>query len=151
MVEKLCIQQATLCQLDALCQLDVLCFQDPWGKTAWMQEIENPLSSCLIAQYEGQLVGCAAVRVMMDIAEVMRICVAPAFRRRGIAHTLLDRLADLAVRKGANSLMLEVRAGNLTALALYRQAGFSVVGRRARYYQHPQEDAVLMTRDLVVG
>ena len=42
-------------------------------------------------------------------------------------------------------LMLEVRAGNEPAIALYRKHGFVEVGRRKNYYEKPREDAILMT------
>jgi ribosomal-protein-alanine N-acetyltransferase len=43
---------------------------------------------------------------------------------------------------------LEVRAGSLGAIALYRQLGFSEVGRRPAYYRNPEDDAVLMQASL---
>ena len=42
-------------------------------------------------------------------------------------------------------LMLEVRASNAPAIALYEKHGFAAVGRRKNYYDAPREDAVLMT------
>jgi ribosomal-protein-alanine N-acetyltransferase len=44
-------------------------------------------------------------------------------------------------------LILELRASNVPARALYEQAGFVVAGRRPRYYPGG-EDALLMTLDL---
>jgi ribosomal protein S18 acetylase RimI-like enzyme len=41
-------------------------------------------------------------------------------------------------------MFLEVRASNAAARALYASAGFVAVGRRARYYRDPDEDAVVM-------
>jgi ribosomal protein S18 acetylase RimI-like enzyme len=40
--------------------------------------------------------------------------------------------------------MLEVRAGNVSAQALYRRFGFEVTYRRPRYYRDNQEYALLM-------
>ena len=44
-------------------------------------------------------------------------------------------------------LSLEVRASNYAAIALYGQHGYRSVGRRRNYYEHPKEDAVIMTRE----
>jgi ribosomal-protein-alanine N-acetyltransferase len=41
-------------------------------------------------------------------------------------------------------VVLEVRASNHPALALYRRLGFVESGRRKDYYQIPVEDALLM-------
>ena len=53
---------------------------------------------------------------------------------------LVEKLSLAGVRE----VILEVRASNLPALALYRQLGFVETGRRPRYYQAPEEDAILM-------
>ena len=42
-------------------------------------------------------------------------------------------------------MTLEVRPSNVIARAFYKKWGFTVRGRRKRYY--PDEDALIMTRD----
>ena len=42
-------------------------------------------------------------------------------------------------------MTLEVRASNYDAIALYGSRGFRSVGRRKNYYEHPKEDAIIMT------
>jgi len=69
-------------------------------------------------------------------------------RRRGVAGKLLDvferfRPRDITVA----FLSLEVRASNYAAIALYGQHGYRGVGRRRNFYDHPKEDAVIMTRE----
>ena len=39
---------------------------------------------------------------------------------------------------------LEVRAGNIPAISLYKKTGFTQVSVRKKYYQDNQEDALLM-------
>jgi ribosomal-protein-alanine N-acetyltransferase len=39
--------------------------------------------------------------------------------------------------------MLEVRASNTPAIALYEKAGFTLVGKRKNFYSFPKEDALL--------
>ena len=72
------------------------------------------------------------------------IAVAPEARRRGVADALLSVLTSFG-RDNLAVLMLEVRASNLPAVALYEKHGFAAVGRRKNYYEAPKEDAVLMT------
>jgi ribosomal-protein-alanine N-acetyltransferase len=45
-------------------------------------------------------------------------------------------------------VILEVRAGNQPALDFYQRMGWLVSGRRTRYYQNPEEDAILMRFEL---
>ena len=44
-------------------------------------------------------------------------------------------------------MTLEVRASNYDAIALYGSRGFRSVGRRKNYYEHPKEDAIIMTKE----
>ena len=54
----------------------------------------------------------------------------------------------VAYRASTQRVLLEVRASNAPARALYERLGFAVAGVRRRYYHDNGEDAVLMTLDL---
>lgn len=77
-------------------------------------------------------------------AQVMTIGVAPTHQRRGLGAVLLRSLVDRARTLGAASVLLEVRVDNDAAIALYQRAGFTVLGRRKRYYQPEDVDAWTM-------
>ena len=81
--------------------------------------------------------------------ELENIAVAAGARRRGLACALLGHFLDLVQQQGGKSVFLEVRASNAAARALYAKYGFAVTGCRRRYYQYPDEDAVLYRK--VVG
>ena len=68
----------------------------------------------------------------------------PDFREQGIARGLLDLVLIESYELGAQKAMLEVRASNHAAQALYLQYGFKTVHRRRRYYVDNAEDALLM-------
>jgi ribosomal-protein-alanine N-acetyltransferase len=80
-------------------------------------------------------------------AELLDMRVLAAHRRQGVGGELLKHALGLFFAEGVSTCLLEVRAGNLAALALYEQLGFRVVGRREGYYLHDgqREDALLMT------
>ena len=63
-----------------------------------------------------------------------------------IACKLLEVFAAFARGNGLAFLTLEVRASNAAAIALYTKLGFVQAGRRKNYYEHPREDAWIMTR-----
>lgn len=79
-----------------------------------------------------------------DVAQVMTIGVAPAAQRRGLGALLLTALLDHARDLGAEAALLEVRVDNEPAIALYERFGFTVLGRRRRYYQPEDVDAWTM-------
>ena len=70
---------------------------------------------------------------------------------RGLSRNLLlTHLGHLAGR-GVQIVFLEVEENNQPARRLYQRAGFTVAGRRERYYRQSggeQSDALLMRRDL---
>jgi ribosomal-protein-alanine N-acetyltransferase len=70
--------------------------------------------------------------------------VTAAARRRGLARGLVSNLLREGRQLGSRIVLLEVRASNLPALALYRALGFEELDRRARYYADTGEDAVVM-------
>jgi len=81
---------------------------------------------------------------VVDQGEVLNLGVLLAARRRGVGTALVRRLLDDFARRGVVSAFLEVRESNLPAQQLYESFGFTAVGRRARYYQRPMEDAVVL-------
>ena len=40
-----------------------------------------------------------------------------------------------------------MRPSNAAAIALYQGFGFQEAGRRKNYYDHPKEDAIIMTKE----
>ena len=83
--------------------------------------------------------------IIVDEMHIATIATHPDFRRQGIGERILrDALQD-GMDAGAHLAFLEVRASNEAAQAMYRKFGFTVNGRRPRYYRDNGEDAILMT------
>ena len=53
-------------------------------------------------------------------------------------------MAQELIAAQITDVLLEVRASNAAALAVYRALGFAATGRRPRYYADPPEDALLL-------
>ena len=83
---------------------------------------------------------------MLDEGYIDNIAVHPDARRHGVASALLDVFCRFGEINLA-FLTLEVRKSNTAAIALYEKNGFQWAGLRPGYYQHPREDAVIMTRE----
>ena len=116
------------------------------GERGWTrQEIAELLASPgvagVLAQTDGKAVGFALCRTVADEAELLTIAVRADYRRRGAGTALLRLVIALVRERGARHLFLEVEADNLTALRLYRRAGFEVVGHRPGYYDRPGRTA----------
>ena len=93
---------------------------------------------------DGQPAGYAGLLAGGTEADVQTIAVAPAAQGRGLGALLLRALVAEAARRGARSLLLEVRADNAAAIALYTREGFERISIRRRYYQPGDVDAWVM-------
>lgn len=133
--------------LDALAELERICFSTPWSRKMLAEELDNQCA-CLLSAVDvetGRIVGYAGVQVILDEGYITNIAVLPEYRRQGIAGKLLQVFLNFATANKLSFLTLEVRESNVAAIVLYGSRGFRSVGRRKNYYQHPKEDAILMT------
>jgi [ribosomal protein S18]-alanine N-acetyltransferase len=81
-------------------------------------------------------------------AQVTNLVVKQESRCRGIGRRLLEFILDCARGEECTACTLEVRQSNGHAQALYKSLGFEVKATRAKIYQNPEEDAVLMEKSL---
>ena len=138
--------------LDEVAELERICFSTPWSRNMLAEELDNALSAFLVAlNDDGQVVGYAGLQVVLDEGYIANVAVRPDCRRQGIAAKLLQVFLDFAQANHLAFLTLEVRASNYGAIALYGSRGFRSVGRRKNYYEHPKEDAVIMTKEFDYG
>ena len=121
------------------------CFAHPLEEPQIRSLLGDEKNVFLTAREGDLLTGSVWVQTVLDEGYIGNVAVRPAFRRRGIADALLRALATIGRERGLAFLTLEVRAGNAPAIALYEKNGYVRVGRRPGYYDHPKEDAILMT------
>ncbi len=125
-------------------QLEEECFPDPWSANSLRDMMSEPHTLYLVAVLDGRLVGYCGTRMVLDEGDILRIAVEEKYRGQGIGSALLDNV--LKQTPQILSWNLDVREHNDSAIALYRKFGFQTIGKRKRYYRHPEEDAVLMQR-----
>ena len=129
--------------LPLLAELEARCRFEPWPLETFGTAMAHAGSIAVTARdAAGQPVAFAIGWAVAGELHLHDICVAPEFRGRGTGRRLLD--AFLAA--GHGEAVLEVRASNAPAIALYRSAGFVVAGCRMDYYDLPREDALVMVR-----
>ena len=134
--------------VSTVAELEKLCFSAPWSERSIASELTNEYSLWLVEERDGVAVAYVGSQSCPPEADVMNVAVAPAFRRQGIGEGLMVALMDALRDKGMESLTLEVRASNSSAIALYDRLGFTEVGRRPNYYTDPGEDALIMRKEL---
>jgi len=144
------IRKMEIRDVKTIAELEKVCFSDPWSENSIASELNSRLSYWLVAEFNGEVVGYIGSQSVLDAADVMNLAVAPAYRRQGIGESLVNTLVAYLQQKGIIALLLEVRASNDPAIALYKRLGFEQVGRRPNYYHHPKEDALIMRKELAI-
>ena len=110
---------------------------DPLGRPRRLALVSTDPSTKVVLAF-------AIASLLPPQAELEMIAVAPEFQRRGLARSLFGALTNSFSAHHLSEVILEVRASNHPAIALYNNLGFAKTARRPRYYADPVEDAVLL-------
>lgn len=90
----------------------------------------------LVAVVDGRAVACAAWRALADgVAELKRMYVRPAYRRRGIARQLIVAVEEEVLAAGRPVIRLET--GLPASIALYRSSGYLPIQAFGEYAGKP--------------
>lgn len=132
--------------LSTLLELERKIFPDPWPRSAFEDILTDDAWGGLVAECDGEVVGYASWLLIDVESHLTNIAVPPEYRRKSVAKTLLERILEVVQQRGAEYILLEVRASNAVAFAFYEAYGFTLLQRRPRYYRNPSEDALVMIR-----
>jgi ribosomal-protein-alanine N-acetyltransferase len=152
---RLLLRTMTLNDLDAVLAIETGSYSFPWTRGNFIDSLAAGYHAQVLLGHEGADADICGYFVAMPGVEEMHLLnltVAPALQSRGLARTMLDALEDHCRRHQLAMLWLEVRENNHRARALYRQRGFTEVGRRRGYYPSAfakREDAIVMTARLL--
>ncbi|MDP3738535.1 MAG: GNAT family N-acetyltransferase [Hyphomonadaceae bacterium] len=96
----------------------------------------------VIARVDGVAAGSGALMAHESVdglpaLEVKRMLVRPAYRGRGISKLMLQRLEDIARRRGVKKLVLMCGPRQPEALRLYERGGYSVRNAYGKHRDHP--------------
>jgi|TARA_B100000530_G_C15867215_1_gene451864 ribosomal-protein-alanine N-acetyltransferase len=121
--------------------------QDAWSYQILVDLLEQDSIDLLVVYQSDTVVGYCLYQMMFEQAEILRIGTHPNYQRQGIASNLVAELNQQLQALTVESLLLEVRADNLPAIALYEQQGFETIHQRKGYYKtahKPAVDALIM-------
>jgi ribosomal-protein-alanine N-acetyltransferase len=120
-----------------------------WSEHALTAELDQTTGDrlFLLAVQDGACVGYAIVVLLGDAADLLRIAVASAAQRQGIATELLAAATTWSRERGIDQMILEVAKTNGPAIALYERAGFGQIAVRDSHYASGKT-ALVMGRSL---
>jgi len=149
---KALIRLGTVDDIDAVFDLNKQLFSEKWSKKSFLDVMQLGFNLYVHEQASQpalpmQLTGYILSQDILDEVHIMQVAVAPAYQRQGIANALSLQL--LKAKQDFQLILLEVRASNMAAQALYNKLGFLEIGRRKSYYipeltGDPREDAIVM-------
>jgi [ribosomal protein S18]-alanine N-acetyltransferase len=130
--------------LEAVLEIESASFSRPWTRRHFLDEMESSFGHPTVALTpDGGVAGYLCLKQVLDEAEILDVAVSGSLRGRGVGRILVESALAASRERGAAVVSLEVRVGNVEAIALYRRLGFREIGLRKRYYENG-EDAILM-------
>ncbi|VAX08203.1 Ribosomal-protein-S18p-alanine acetyltransferase [hydrothermal vent metagenome] len=102
----------------------------------------NPDTRAMTIWQNAQVTGFLMWRQAREEAEILTLCILPAFRGQGMGSQILQKFYLLAAKNKIAEIFLEVRENNAAAISLYEKNAFKAVGRRKNYYS--DKDALIM-------
>jgi ribosomal-protein-alanine N-acetyltransferase len=145
------IAEASLRDIAPIAKLHAASFRRGWSE----DEIEQLLTDRSVVAHRAMIgsnfAGFIMSRLAADEAEILTVAVASNYRGRSIARSLLRYHLGRLMVFGVRTVFLEVEEGNVSALRLYRRAGFVEAGRRDNYYPKAAgkaAGALVLRRDL---
>lgn len=127
-------------------EIEAECFpHDHWSIDQFWRELAGRTRDYVVAVVDRKVVGYAGISTIAPDCDLQTIAVDPAQLGAGIGTRLLQTMLHRARTRGATSMILEVRADNARATALYERNGFDVIATRRRYYGDGS-DALIMRR-----
>jgi ribosomal-protein-alanine N-acetyltransferase len=122
-------------------------FPKPWSLNAFISQLANESSVCLVAEIDSRLVGYLVATQYVGVWHLLDLAVHEDFQRNYIATELLEYFFEDTGRENHRGYTLEVRKSNRGAIKMYESFGFICSGIRKCYYSDNGEDALIMWRD----
>ncbi len=105
---------------------------------------------CWLALIDETIIAHAVISVAAGESHILNITVSEDYQGHGIGKQFIKHLIEIAKKKQARTIMLEVRPSNAAAINCYHATGFNEIGCRKDYYPAPngREDALLYARHI---
>jgi ribosomal-protein-alanine N-acetyltransferase len=145
------LQLREMCRddVDAVAAIEQQIHSHPWTRGMFIDALTHG-NMCRLYAAGSEIVGYAILLPTLGEVELLDISIAHTYQRQGLGEKLLAELLALARGNDWTRMILEVRRSNLSALGLYRKAGFTDIGIRRAYYaaENGREDALVMEKKL---
>lgn len=129
-------------------ELERMCFSSPISENNLEAILVGGIGRGFVCLEDDRVVAYGGVMIAADEAQILNIATHPDFRGRGLGKAIVSAILDCSKSEGAAVISLEVRESNVTAIRLYEAFGFCEAGRIKKYYKAPEEDALIMKKEI---
>lgn len=127
------VRPMTSDDLDAVIAIEVASYDFPWTRGIFSDCIRVGYF-CRVLAVAGSVQGYGVLSYGANEAHLLNLCIRREARGMGYGRLLLRHCLDAARQWRADTVLLEVRPSNHTAIALYNSMGFNEIGLRKDYY-----------------
>lgn len=145
-----------LADLDAVMEIESESFLAPWLRRDFLYELqENPLNVMYVLETEHdgvkEIIGFIDFMVTFTSASISQIAIKKAYRGNNYGSELMQAMLNYLKERYSQeveTITLEVRTHNETAINFYKKHGFEPVVVKSHYYDNG-DDALYMIRRLI--
>ena len=120
-------------------------FEHPWSEDDFLLMMKQRYVKGMVCEYIDQknesVCGFVIYELMVQELHVLNFVVAPWLRFSGVGRTMAEKLINKLPQQERQSIMLEVREGNLGAQLFWKKMGFEANGVYRNHYDYTDEDA----------
>jgi ribosomal-protein-alanine N-acetyltransferase len=147
-MSKLIIRDMQEDDIPAILEIEKISFTAPWNKHDFLNEMYEKEVLSKVAVFEERIVGYICVNYRAHESHILNLAVHPDFRRQGVATIIMEEVSGELKKRGCVFTFLKVWVSDTGAQKFYELLGFKVEGTRKKYYDNPDEDALIMARRL---
>ncbi|MDQ6991817.1 MAG: ribosomal protein S18-alanine N-acetyltransferase [Mariprofundaceae bacterium] len=139
--------------IDAVFTLNQQSFSEAWSKKS-LFDVMSAGFDLYVCKDGKMLIAYLLSQDILDETHIMQIAVLPDYQRQGIGRQLTQLLFN--DKSEQRLILLEVRASNKGAQAMYHHLGFQHIGTRKAYYRarnigETAENAIVMQYMISAG
>ena len=133
---KIILRTYTAADFEALYEIDQQCFGPAlaYSRPDLRIYLNLPGSDCVIAEAAGKIAGFLATAHENAMGSIVTIDVLAAYRRQGVATTMLEESERRPTASGVRAIELETATDNASAIAFWQKHGYRKSGVKKEYY-----------------
>lgn len=145
------VREMNVDDLDVVLKIEEDSYKSPWSKAMFLNELtDNKYAFLFVLEANGMIVGYYGFWAVDENAMITKVTIIKPLRGKGLGKILMEDLITRLNLLECDSVTLEVRVSNISAIKLYEKYGFEIIGKRTEYYQDG-EDAHVMLKKLNEG